>query len=177
MFRERRSHRTVEETPMEFQPEWVTAAAAALTIVVSGVNFVIVRPLSQKMTAQQDVLDDQSDQLNKIRDAQELRIAGVKTEQGRSIEDLRDRMELHERNDVERFDDQGERMESRIDGLRREMVAGHSSAVAQIKADQASAIGEINANIRALTTRIDNLPAAILSSLSRFQAGHAPGDD
>jgi hypothetical protein len=163
---------------MEFSPEWISAGAATLTVIGVGINWAVVRPLSQKLTAQNAEMDAQRKTIEAIREKQELRIAAVGTEHSRMLDDVRDRLETHERNDTERFDDAGERMLSMISGLRSEMVQGHAVSVAQMKTDTDRGFNSVREDLRALTARFDTFTAMITETMNRRRAGdYAPGDD
>lgn len=154
---------------------WVSAACAVVMVVGTVINVVILRPMGAKMSTHEKKIEDQGDRIDKIDEVQQKRLDGVKSDSTRILEDLRDRMQRHEDLDAERFDDQSERMDSRLLGFRREIAEGHTSAVASIKVDLNTAISGAREDIRALATRFDGM-MTMIAQLGR-RTNQAPGDD
>jgi hypothetical protein len=151
----------------EITSGWLSAGAASLTLLGVGVNWSIIRPIAQKLEAQSAEMREHKKAAELSRDKQERLVVTAGTEQKLASDDIRKRLEQHERNDTERFDDTGERMLSMIDGLRKEMVLGHTNSVAQMKTDTDRGFNSVREDLRALTARFDSLAATLTDALSR----------
>lgn len=152
---------------MEFLPEWISAGAASFTLFGVGINWAIIRPISQKLVNQNLEIEEQRKVIELVKERQEQRLQSVGMENNRLLDDIRNRLEQHERSDAERFDDTGERMLSMIDGLRKEINLGHTNSTAQMKTDTDRGFNSVREDLRALTSRFDSLASMLTEAMNR----------
>lgn len=127
-------------------PGWLTAIGTivvAVPSVIAAVRYMLVRPLTERMGSIEAKATERQDEirtrLTEQDKATELLSASIDTKLG----NLDGMFRSHERDDAERFDEAGEKLESQIAGLRRDVAAEHRNDIGAIAVRLDTLVGKV----------------------------------
>jgi hypothetical protein len=132
-------------------PGWLTAVGTVVLAVVpliGAAHYVVVRPLAKRMDGIEEKATERQDEIRTRLTDQDKATEALKTSIDTKLVKLDSMFREHEKDDGERFDEAGEKLESQIAGLRRDVATEHRN------------------DIGALGQRIDNLVGKVIETLA-----------